>query len=557
MVPRIRRLDCKRPQLSVSTHSAQEYEIGESEFLVLVSDRASNFVYANDAYLRASGYTWDELRGTLTNKMLHKDTPLQLSKDMVATVLARQPWTGVIKNQRKDGGYYWVRLNLSPLYAQGKYAGCLLVHSHVPRAEIARLEPLYRTMCREPTGPLTLRHGVPARNGRFGNLLGRVRRFGVIARVWAAMGFLSLAALSMSIASAAGTPSWLGMLGFIFAAILSAQYLSRSVIVPLRNAARFANEIAAGDLSSEMSSARSDEIGTLIRALSQMSMNLRATVVDVRVGLGLMQEATSRVAEGALDLSERTDSQASHLQQAAASMEEIHATVSRTADASGDASRCAASARSAAEDGGRVIGQVIATMEGITRSSKHIADIVGVIDSIAFQTNILALNAAVEAARAGEQGKGFAVVAGEVRSLAQRSAQSAREIRALIFESVKQVDTGAAMVSSAGKTMTDVVAQVRRVTELVTSIAEASRQQSAGVAQITDGVNSLEGVTQQNVELVQQSTASAQSLRSQAERLAEAVAVFKLSQSESLALFNASRSSAEEVRQAVLTTRAA
>jgi aerotaxis receptor len=540
--------------LLVSAHSAQEYEIGESEFLVLVSDRASNFVYANEAYLQASGHSWDELKGTLTNKMLHKDTPLQLSKDMVATLVGRQPWTGVIKNQRKDGGFYWVRLNISPLYAQGKFAGSLLIHSHVPRAELARLEPLYRRMCSEPAGPWTLRHGVPVRRSWFGDSLSRVRRFGVIARIWVATTLLTLPAL---LAVATGLPAWITISVLLLAALMAAHYLAVSIVGPLRGAARLANQIAAGDLSSKLHSSREDEIGSVLRALSQMSMNMRATVVDVRSGLGLMQQATAMVAEGAVELAERTDSQASHLQQTAASMEEIHATINRTADASGDASRHAAAARGAAETGGQVIEQVIATMQGITKSSKRIADIVGVIDSIAFQTNILALNAAVEAARAGEQGKGFAVVAGEVRSLAQRSAQSAREIRALILDSVQQVDAGATMVDAAGKTIADVVIQVRRVTELVAGIAEASRQQSGGVAQVNDGVNNLERVTLQNAEMVKQSTATAQDLRQQAERLAEAVAVFKLSPSENLALFSASKFTAEQVRQAVLTTRAA
>jgi methyl-accepting chemotaxis protein len=274
---------------------------------------------------------------------------------------------------------------------------------------------------------------------------------------------------------------------------------------------------------------RSDEIGDILRGLAQVNINMRATVTDVRGGMGVMQTAIAEIASGTLDLSSRTESQASSLQQTSASMEEMNATVKTNDETAHQASTLATQACGTAAAGGKVVGEVVATMEGITQSSRKIADIIGVIDSIAFQTNILALNAAVEAARAGEEGRGFAVVAGEVRNLAQRSAQAAKEIKALITESVDKVDSGSRLVDSAGKSIHDIVAQVRQVTELVGHIANASREQSSGIGQISQAVGMLDDMTQENAALVEEHTAAADSLKMQTEQLMEALNLFTLS----------------------------
>ncbi|MBX3619999.1 MAG: PAS domain S-box protein [Rhizobacter sp.] len=512
---------------------SHEYVIDEGELLVLVGDQQSNFVYANPAYCKASGYDWSELKGTKAALMMSRDNPPQVVQDMAATMrLTRQPWTGIIKNQRKNGDHYWLRLNISPIYHEGTFVGSLMVHSRPAPGEVAAIEPLYRRMLDGQHKDLHLRHGRVFRANLVGKLGVWVRELGLKGRLWGTLAALDVAlaaALWAGGASLASAAFWVPLACALAGSALAGLYLFNTIVRPLRDTARFASRIAAGDLGAQVTSTRSDEIGAVMRAISQMNMNMRATVMDVRQGLGLMQRATQDIASGTQDLSARTESQASNLQQTASSMEEMTATVRNNSDVARQASDVAARASLAAETGGQAVGEVVATMDGISRSSKQIADIIGVIDSIAFQTNILALNAAVEAARAGEQGRGFAVVASEVRSLAQRSAQSAKEIRTLISQSVDQIDGGAKLVNAAGSTIHDVVTQVRRVTELVSHIADASHEQSSGIGQINQAVTSLDHMTQQNAALVEQSTASAAHLRAQAARLAEAMSVFKLS----------------------------
>ncbi len=511
-----------------------EYVIDEGELLVLVGDQASNIVYANPAYCKASGYDWAELKGTKASLMMHKDNPPQVLMDMGATMRqTRQPWTGIIKNRRKNGDHYWLRLNLAPIFHEGRYMGSLMVHSKPSAEEVRAIEPLYRRMLEGSQKNLRLRHGRVYRANLAGNLGVWVRELGLKGRLIGALAALDVAAAGALWAVGGLSPAqagfWVSLAALVAATAAAGAYLFRSIVQPLREAVSFASRIAAGDLSAQVTSTRSDEIGAVLRALTQMNINLRATVSDLRAGVGVMRQATSDIATGTQDLSARTESQASNLQQTASSMEEMNTTVRTNSEVARQASEVAATASRAAETGGEAVGEVVTTMDGIARSSKQIADIIGVIDGIAFQTNILALNAAVEAARAGEQGRGFAVVASEVRSLAQRSAQSAKEIRALISDSVSKIDDGARLVNAAGGTIHDIVAQVRRVTELVNHIADASHEQSSGIGQINQAVNALDHMTQQNAALVEQSTASAEHLREQAVRMVEAMSVFKLS----------------------------
>ena len=329
------------------------------------------------------------------------------------------------------------------------------------------------------------------------------------------------------------TSARLAIIGMLATAVLvgalMAFVITRSIVRPLGSAVKVAEAVAEGDLTSSVTASGADEVSQLLRALNRMNGGLVTIVSRVRNSSDSIATGSSQIAAGNTDLSQRTEEQASNLQQTAASMEELTATVKQNADTARAATQIASSATAAAAAGGRVVGQVVSTMEEITQSSRKIVDIIGVIDGIAFQTNILALNAAVEAARAGEQGRGFAVVASEVRSLAQRSAEAAKEIKSLIGASVEKVESGSHLVDEAGKSMADIVTQVSRVNDLIGEISSASMEQSTGIGQIGDAVNQLDQVTQQNAALVEESAAAAESLKVQAAQLAQVVSVFRLS----------------------------
>jgi methyl-accepting chemotaxis protein len=312
----------------------------------------------------------------------------------------------------------------------------------------------------------------------------------------------------------------------IFAAVM----ITRSIVAPLRRAVKLASTVAAGDLSSRIDTRGKDETAQLLQALDGMQSSLIGVVANVRSNAEGVATASAQIAQGNLDLSGRTEDQASALEETAASMDQLGSTVKQNADNARQANHLAQSASTVAILGGEVVGQVVETMKGINESSQKIADIISVIDGIAFQTNLLALNAAVEAARAGEQGRGFAVVASEVRSLAGRSAEAAKEIKTLITASVERVEHGTALVDKAGATMTEVVTSIKRVTDMVREISAASVEQSAGVSQVGEAVTQMDQATQQNAALVEESAAAAESLKVQAHQLVQAVAVFKLSQ---------------------------
>ncbi|ELX12282.1 methyl-accepting chemotaxis sensory transducer [Janthinobacterium sp. HH01] len=314
----------------------------------------------------------------------------------------------------------------------------------------------------------------------------------------------------------------------IVLSMVLATVVARIVAGPLEEAVGVARRVAEGDLTAHIVSHGKDETGQLMHSLKAMNDSLLRVVGEVRGGTDTIATASAEIASGNLDLSARTEGQASSLEQTASAMEELTSTVKQNADNARQANQLAQSASSTAADGGKVVGEVIATMESISASSRKIVDIISVIDGIAFQTNILALNAAVEAARAGEQGRGFAVVASEVRNLAQRSAAAAKEIKGLIDDSVVQVDSGTALVQQAGSTMAEVVSSVRRVSDVVAEISAASSEQSTGIEEVNKAIVQMDEVTQQNAALVEQAAAAAGSLQEQAANLAGVVSVFRL-----------------------------
>ena len=317
--------------------------------------------------------------------------------------------------------------------------------------------------------------------------------------------------------------------------LVMALFVARIVSVPLGLALGVARTVAAGDLSSKIEVASNDETGLLMGALKEMNASLLKIVGEVRSGTDTIATASRQISVGNLDLSSRTEQQASSLEETASSMEELTGTVKQNADNARRATQLAESASAVAVKGGTVVAQVVQTMGSINESAKKIVDIISVIDGIAFQTNILALNAAVEAARAGEQGRGFAVVASEVRNLAQRSASAAKEIKSLIGNSVEQVEIGAKLVDQAGITMTEIVDSVRSVTDIMTEIAAASQEQTSGIEQINQAISQMDEVTQQNAALVEEAAAAAGALQDQAQGLLQAVSVFQLGSEPSVA----------------------
>ena len=357
--------------------------------------------------------------------------------------------------------------------------------------------------------------------GAISSLIDLEEKLNVDAASAAASGYATARTLMLSVAAAA-----------ILVGIAIALLITRSLVSQLGgepgHAAEVAAKIATGDLGVHVE-VRPNDQSSMLFALRQMRDNLSSIVGQVRSGTDTIATASSQIASGNLDLSSRTEEQASSLEETASSMEELTSTVKQNADNARQANALAVSASEVAVKGGAVVAQVVDTMGAINTSAKKIVDIIGVIDGIAFQTNILALNAAVEAARAGEQGRGFAVVAAEVRNLAQRSAAAAKEIKTLIGDSVEKVDTGARLVDQAGHTMEEIVASVKRVTDIMSEIMAASQEQTAGIEQINQAIAQMDEVTQQNAALVEQAAAAAQSLQSQAGSLSQVVSVFQIS----------------------------
>ena len=517
-----------------------EYELPPGAALVSRTDLKGRITYVNPAFVEASGFAVGDLMGKAHNIVRHPDVPAEAFADMWASLGQGLPWTGLIKNRRQNGDFYWVLANVTPVRRNGRVQGYMSVRSKPGRAEVAEADALYARIREGRAKDIELLQGEVVQRG-WRSPLARLRRIPVRSRVAGATAVAAVLSLGLGLAgwmeasrlvasagahgslpgliAAAGAASALAWLGL-------GRFLGRTVFRPLDEAVHVARAIAGGDLA-RFEVRRGDEITGLLRALNQMSANLFAIVSDVGENVAGVMSASSQIASGNQDLSSRTEQQASSLEQTAASMEELTSTVKQNADNARQANQLAVSASEVAVKGGHVVSQVVDTMGSINASSKKIVDIIGVIDGIAFQTNILALNAAVEAARAGEQGKGFAVVASEVRSLAQRSASAAKEIKTLICDSVDKVEAGSKQVAEAGRTMQEIVGSVKRVTDIMGEITTASQEQTSGIEQINQAISQMDQVTQQNAALVEEATATAELLQEQADGLVKAVRVFR------------------------------
>jgi len=510
----------------------QEYDYPGHEMLVSTTDTKGFITHCNKAFVDVSGYSHDELLGQNHNLIRHPDMPPEGFKDLWQTIGRGKPWTGLVKNRRKNGDHYWVVANVTPIMQGRKPVAYLSVRTKPTRAQIQGAEALYAQVARERESgrhTATLVGGHVRRLGWRGWLdahqrLSIPQRLGVGLLGMTALNLLPLATDYRSGWTALGMHLGLSLLGAL--GVLT--WFQTRVSSGMDHANEFASDLASCNLTTQIDNRYDEPLRTLVRNLYQVQVNLRAVIGDVRSEVQGFSHSANEIASGSTDLSSRTESQASSLEQTAASMEELSGTVRQTADTADQVAQQITHASATAAQGQQAIRAVGQSMTAIEQSSHKVSEIISVIESIAFQTNILALNAAVEAARAGEQGRGFAVVAAEVRALAQRSASAAKEIRDLISASVNEVARGAAQMHDASATIDRVTEEVGKVTEMVNEIHAATREQSQGIAQVNDAITHLDSVTQQNAAMVEQSAAAATNLSTGTGTLIEAVSVFRL-----------------------------
>ncbi|MFZ6750907.1 methyl-accepting chemotaxis protein [Undibacterium sp. Ren11W] len=509
----------------------QEFDYPRDQMLVSTTDTRGIITHCNRAFVTVSGYDYDELIGQNHNLIRHPDMPAAAFKDLWSTVGRGHPWTGIVKNRSKNGDHYWVEANVVPIMDNGKPIGYMSVRVKPTRAQIDAAAALYAQINAAGTSkkmPFYLKGGHLRYHGLRG-LAGYARNVSLTARLGMALSMmivLSMLPQFLNIESFTRVALQLGVL--ILGAGLVIFWFDRNFAAAIKDAARLADDLAGCNLTSAVKSGHPPPIGTLIRSLKQIQINLQAVVGDVRTEISSFTRATSEIATGAIDLSARTESQASSLEETAASMEELSSTVRHTADTALEVSAESARSTDVALRGSAAVHKVGIAMQAIDATSIKVRDIIGVIEGIAFQTNILALNAAVEAARAGEQGRGFAVVASEVRALAQRSATAAKEIRELIATSAEQITEGTQQMTSAGATIDEMVESVREVGKLIHVITNATKEQAIGIAQVNEAVTELDNVTQQNAALVEDSAASAKGLDQSGVMLTRAAQVFHL-----------------------------
>ena len=507
--------------------SGHEYPFPPGASLVSTTDTKGRITYCNPAFIEISGYAREELLGQPHNLIRHPDVPAEAFRDMWDTIAGGQPWSAPVVNRRKNGDHYWVMANVTPLLEDGQVTGYMSVRTCPDRATIDAATALYATMRAEAAAGRLL-HRLQGGRVVKASLAGRLRealRLDLAGRLSAAA--LLLAGCGYGAGLAGLQPALGGALTLALAAAGSLA-LRRLATRPLLAMLDAANRMAAGDLSQRLDSGRFDLVGRLTRALNQLNVNLAAVVRDARVQTEQMHGSMKEIAAGNQDLSARTESQAANLEQTSASMEEITGTVRQSVEHAAHAATLARDACQVTERSSATMHELSATMAAIRSASDRIAEINGVIDGIAFQTNILALNAAVEAARAGEHGRGFAVVASEVRALAGRASAAAREVKNLIDDSTAKVADGARLGELANGTLADSVAAVRQVGTLVDEISTAAQEQLKGISQVNESVTQMDGITQQNAALVEQVTAATTALAGQAAVVAHAVQVFKV-----------------------------
>ena len=492
--------------------TSHETQVPDKVYLISKTDLQGRITYANPAFIEISGYSHDELIGSHHNIVRHPHMPPVLFQDLWQTLKQQRPWSGLIKNRRKDGGFYWVKARVIPLLENGRVSGYASVRVRPDAQEIREAEHLYQAINEQGLRGFRIREGRLQSTGWRAaaramlqplnrSLRASLLRFGLLTG-----GLLALCAalLAGSGASAAYLAGGLGALGAAGLATLAYGWVvTQRMMQPLQSATHIAQQIATGNLLIELNPqhTRSQEVAQLYFYMDMMRKSLLGLARDVHQGIQASLDVSTRLEDGNRQLSSRTSAQSGSLQRTAASMEQLTMTVQQTADNARLANKLAGQSLSTARRGGEVVQDMVNTMQDIHNSSERIGDIVTMIEGLAFQTNILALNAAVESARAGEAGKGFAVVAGEVRSLAQKSAQAAGEIKALVDDSLQRMATGARHADRAGATMDEIMQSVSDVTHLINEISTASDEQASGLAQINEAVSHMDQDTNDNADL--------------------------------------------------------